>query len=112
MKKQIVQLAMISTVFFSGGALLAAQAVPDVPAEGSNQAVVEQQVQTYHSSDTLATGDPLGNHAMTPKDNAGPLITQKLNYDDTCQHEACQRAFKRWGMPTTWQQDRATGLSK
>jgi len=112
MKKQIAKLAVISMLSFSGSALIAAQAVPDVPAEGSNQATVQTTVETYRSSDPLAIGDPLGNSAMTPKDNAGPLLTQQLSYTDNCQHEACQRAFKRWNLPTTWQQDKASGLTK
>lgn len=66
---------------------------------------------TYHGSDPLAVGDPLRNGAVTPKHNAGPPLTQQLSYDQNCQNEACQRALQRWNSNTSWEQDRASGLS-
>jgi hypothetical protein len=66
---------------------------------------------SYQGSDALAVGDPLGNGPMTPKHDAGPPLTQRLSYGAGCQDEACARAERRWSSPTTWQQDRATGLS-
>jgi hypothetical protein len=85
------------------------QASENITSVGPNTIV---RTTSFQGSDSLATGDPLGNNPVTVKDDQGPPLTQQLSYDSTCQNEACSRAFHRWNSSTTtWQHDRATGLS-
>ncbi|HKY64579.1 MAG TPA: hypothetical protein VJR29_14325 [bacterium] len=108
---------LIGTLFLSTIPLARA----DMPALQSSVVAEEKAVQvdsntilrqiSYKGSDPLAVGDPLGNGPVTPKHDAGPPLTQRLSYGPDCQDEACARAMKRWNSPTTWQHDRATGLS-
>jgi len=102
-------------------ALLSATAFAN-PANVALQSSLEQDTTTvtgpnstmtsvdYHGTDSLAQGDPLGNNAVSAKDNAGPPSTRHT-YEPGCGAETCVRAEKRWGMSTNWRQDRATGLS-
>ncbi|HKX11667.1 MAG TPA: hypothetical protein VJP40_00845 [bacterium] len=84
--------------------------VPQETAVQSDNNIIIRQI-NYKGSDPLAIGDPLGNGPMTAKHDAGPPATHVLAQDSSCQTDTCIRASKRWNSPTTWQQDRATGLS-
>jgi hypothetical protein len=64
-----------------------------------------------HLSDSPALGDPLGNRPVNSNWDAGPALTQKP-YTDDCMEDRCIRAKKRQLGNTTWQQDRASGLSR
>ena len=61
-------------------------------------------------SDNPYIGDPLGNNPMRPKDDAGPALTRQP-YPENCMEDRCIRAKTRQLSSTTWQQDRAAGLS-
>jgi hypothetical protein len=76
--------------------------------EDANTKVIEVN---YKGSDALAISDPVGNSPMNAAHDAGPPLTRVLPYGSSCQNEACHRAEMRWGMNTSWQHDRATGLS-
>ena len=66
----------------------------------------------YNGSDPLAIGDPLGSHAPSAKDDAGPPLTQRLPYGHSCSHDACIRAQRRWDSGGSWRDDKASGMSK
>lgn len=107
---------LIGTLFLSSPAWADTSDPPlqgSVPQETAVQAdnnTVIRQI-SYKGSDPLAIGDPLGNGPVTAKHDAGPPATHGMSQDNHCQTEACIRAHKRWTSPTTWQQDRASGLS-
>lgn len=75
--------------------------------------VIPAEPAPYKTSltDTPAVGDPLGRNPVRPKDEAGPALTQKP-YPEECSEDRCIRAKQRQLSPTSWQQDRASGLSK
>ena len=100
---------LISAPLFVAGTAAGSQVSVQETPNGPNSVLVTT---TYSGSDPLAIGDPLGNHPLRPQDDAGPLLTQRLSYDASCQDEACVRARIRWNSPTSWQQDRASGLSQ
>ncbi len=64
-----------------------------------------------HQSDSPYVGDPMGNGPVTARANAGPALTRRP-YTEGCREDRCLRAQKRQLSSTTWQQDRASGLSK
>ncbi len=107
---------LIGTLFLSSAAWaetsepVLQSSVPQETAIQADSNTIIRQI-SYKGSDPLAIGDPLGNGPVTAKHDAGPPATHGLSYDTNCQSEACARAQKRWTSPTTWQQDRATGLS-
>ena len=105
---------IVGTLFLSSAAwanttpALQASVVEETAVQADSNTVLRQS--TYQGSDVPAIGDPLGNGPVTPKHDAGPPLTQRLSYGPDCQNEACARAEMRWSSPTTWQQDRASGL--
>lgn len=64
-----------------------------------------------HGSDVPAEGDPLQGQGVNPQWDAGHPMTQQP-YTDDCKDDRCVRAEKRQTGGTTWQEDRASGLSK
>ena len=119
--KLSARILSIAAIFFSTWAFAQSSAPiePAPPGHTNTQTTTTQEVQgnvtttttQITASDDLALGDPLGNHGMTPRANAGPPNTQTYCHEGS-HAEHCVRAARRHTSPTTWQQDCATGLSK
>jgi len=120
MKSRIILSVLLPTLLLAAAPAMADSPDPTlVTTSGSVdvQTITEQgpgvtvQKTIVSGSDSPAIGDPLGNSPVTPKHDRGPELTNRLSYDDSCSDEACRRAFIRWNSNTSWQHDRATGLS-
>ena len=70
---------------------------------------------TGEGDSTLSTGyspsDPLQGKPVDKGSDAGHPLTQQP-YDENCKDDRCIRAEQRQTGTTTWQEDRASGLSK
>jgi len=118
--KYSIRFLLLGAWLFSASALAQTSAPiePAPPGQTKTNVDTTHEVQggtptaTTHitGSDDLAMGDPLGNHAMTPRADAGPANTQRYCEEGSTE-EHCVRATRRNSSPTTWQQDCARGLS-
>ena len=106
---------ILSTMLLATPAL-ADTSQPTLQSSLSQETIVQEDANSrviqvnYQGSDALAIGDPIAGSSMNAMHDAGPPSTHH-SYEPGCQLDTCIRAEKRWGMPTTWQHDRATGLS-